>query len=83
MTEVHDAFPAKNLYFTEQSVTEHSGSPTMNISKPVARVIIGVSRNWSRNILLWNLAVDPQNGPHTNDGGCTGCVGAITIDGEM
>ena len=54
----------------------------MNISKPVARVIIGVSRNWSKNILLWNLAADPQNGPHTNDGGCTGCVGAITIDGD-
>jgi len=79
---VHDAFPMKNLYFTEQSVTEHSGSTTMNVSKPVARVIIGVSRNWSRNILLWNLAADPQNGPHTNDGGCTGCVGAITIDGD-
>jgi glucosylceramidase len=82
MTQVHDAFPTKNLYFTEQSVTEHSGSTTMNVSKPVARVIIGVSRNWSRNILLWNLAADPQNGPHTNDGGCTGCVGAITIDGD-
>ncbi len=82
MTEVHNAFPTKNLYFTEQSVTDHSGSPTMNISKPVARVIIGVSRNWSKNILLWNLAADPQNGPHTDDGGCTGCVGAITIDGN-
>jgi glucosylceramidase len=82
MTEVHNAFPTKNLYFTEQSVTDHSGSSMMNISKPVARIIIGASRNWSRNILLWNLAADPQNGPHTNDGGCTGCVGAITIDGD-
>src|SRR5579871_883166 len=82
MTQVHDEFPKKNIYFTEQSVTEHSGSPNINLSKPVARVIIGVSRNWSKNILLWNLAADPQNGPHTNDGGCTGCVGAITIDGD-
>jgi glucosylceramidase len=82
MTQVHNEFPNKNLYFTEQSVTEHSGSPDINLSKPVARVIIGVSRNWSKNILLWNLAADPQNGPHTNDGGCTGCVGAITIDGD-
>lgn len=82
MTQVHDEFPKKNIYFTEQSVTEHSGSPDINLSKPVARVIIGVSRNWSKNILLWNLAADPQNGPHTNDGGCTGCVGAITIDGD-
>jgi len=82
MTQVHNEFPNKNLYFTEQSVTEHSGSPDINLSKPVARIIIGVSRNWSKNILLWNLAADPQNGPHTNDGGCTGCVGAITIDGN-
>ena len=82
MTQVHDEFPNKNIYFTEQSVTEHSGSPNINLSRPVARVMIGVSRNWSKNILLWNLAADPQNGPHTNDGGCTGCVGAITIDGD-
>ena len=82
MTQVHNEFPNKNIYFTEQSVTEHSGSPDINLSKPVARIIIGVSRNWSKNILLWNLAADPQNGPHTNDGGCTGCVGAITIDGD-
>jgi glucosylceramidase len=82
MTEVHNAFPNKNLYFTEQSVTDHTGTDAINVSKPVARVMIGVSRNWSKNILLWNLAADPQNGPHTNDGGCSGCRGAITIDGS-
>jgi len=82
MTEVHNAFPNKNLYFTEQSVTDHSGSKTLNIARPVAGIIIGVTRNWSKNILLWNLAADPQFGPHTNDGGCTGCQGALTIDGD-
>ena len=70
MTQVHNEFPNKNLYFTEQAVIERTGSSELNISKPVARVIIGVSRNWSKNILLWNLAADPQKGPHTNDGGC-------------
>jgi glucosylceramidase len=83
MTEVHNAFPNKNLYFTEQSVTDPSGSAEMSLSKPVARVIVGVSRNWSKNILLWNLAADPSNGPHTNDGGCTFCRGAVTIDGNQ
>jgi glucosylceramidase len=82
MTEVHNAFPDKNLYFTEQSVSDHSGSPTMHIARPVARIVIAVSRNWSKNVLLWNLAADPQFGPHTNDGGCTGCQGALTIDGD-
>ncbi len=83
MTQVHDEFPKKNIYFTEQSVTDRrDGATTMNLSRPVSRVMIGVSRNWSKNILLWNLAADPNAGPHTNDGGCTGCFGAITIDGD-
>jgi glucosylceramidase len=63
-------------------VTDHADGDAIHLSKPVARVIIGVSRNWSKNILLWNLAADPQNGPHTNDGGCTFCRGAVTIDGS-
>jgi glucosylceramidase len=82
MTDVHNAFPTKNIYFTEQSITQRDNDGPMNISKPVARVMIGVSRNWSKNILLWNLAADPTNGPHTNNGGCTGCSGALTIDGD-
>lgn len=82
MTEVHNAFPRKNLYFTEQSVTGHSGSEAFDIAQPVARIIIGVTRNWGKNVLLWNLAADSQFGPHTNDGGCTECQGALTIDGD-
>ena len=81
MTQVHDAFPNKNLYFTEQSVTARTDD-AINLSKPVANIIIGATRNWSRNVLLWNLAADPQNGPHTDDGGCTFCRGAVTIDGN-
>ena len=33
-------------------------------------------------MLLWNPASDPHMGPHTNDGGCTTCIGAITVDGN-
>ena len=82
MTDVHNAFPTKNIYFTEQSITQRDNNPLMPISRPVARVMIGVSRNWSKNILLWNLAADPNNGPHTNNGGCPVCQGAITLDGD-
>ena len=52
------------------------------IAEPVSRVVIGAMRNWSRSVLLWNLAADPQFGPHTDDGGCPVCQGAITIDGD-
>jgi glucosylceramidase len=44
--------------------------------------MIGATRKWCRSVLLWNLAADPQNGPHTNNGGCTGCSGAITVNGD-
>ena len=82
MTEVHNEFPTKNIYFTEQSITQRDNTAPMNISHPVAEVMIGVSRNWSKNILLWNLAADSNNGPHTDNGGCGSCSGALTIDGD-
>ncbi len=82
LAEVHDEYPNKNLYLTEQSVTEPPHSETIAIAEPVSRVLIGATRNWSRNVLLWNLAADPRFGPHTNNGGCTGCVGAVTLHGD-
>lgn len=78
LSEVHNAFPNKNLYFTEQSISDFNDE--MNIARTVSWVVIGATRNWSRNVLLWNLAADPHFGPHTNNGGCTECQGAITID---
>ncbi|MHB1023515.1 MAG: glycoside hydrolase family 30 protein [Acidobacteriaceae bacterium] len=82
LTQVHDAYPSKNLYFTEQMVVDRPGATTTKIASPVKRVLIGAMRNWSRNVLLWNLAADPDFGPHTSNGGCTMCEGAITIDGN-
>jgi glucosylceramidase len=82
LTTVHDAFPNKDIFFTEQLVLPHRGATDLGIAEPVARVLIGASMNWARNVLLWNLAADPHNGPHTNDGGCPVCAGAITLDGD-
>lgn len=82
MTTVHDAFPAKNLYFTEQMVIPSKNNPALLVAEPVARLMVGAPENWSRNVLLWNLAADPENGPHTPDGGCPVCVGAMTLDGD-
>ena len=82
MTTTHETFPRKNLYFTEQMVVSHKNDPDFAIANPVAHLIIGAPENWSRSVLLWNLAADPQNGPHTNNGGCPVCSGAITLDGD-
>jgi glucosylceramidase len=80
-TDVHDQYPNRNLYMTEQSITGRATGP-LGVAAPVARVLIASTRNWSRNVLLWNLAADPNNGPHTINGGCTMCQGAITLDGN-
>jgi glucosylceramidase len=79
LTDVHNAYPNKNIYFTEQWV----GAPSNfggDLSWHVNTLIIGATRNWSRNVLEWNLAADPNNNPHT-PGGCSTCLGGITVSG--
>lgn len=83
MTILHNAYPDKSLYFTEQMVVERPGSTTIDIVEQVKRLIIGTTLNWSRNTILWNLAADPLNDPHTDDGGCSMCQGAVTINGDL
>jgi glucosylceramidase len=82
LTTVHTARPDKSLYFTEQMVVEDPKATSIRITDPVKRLIIGAPRHWSKNVLLWNLAADSLNDPHTDDGGCSMCQGAITIDGN-
>jgi len=77
LSQVHDEFPLKNLYFTEQWTGANS-SFGGDLSWHTKNVIIGSMRNWSRNALEWNLASDPFFQPHT-PGGCSQCLGALTI----
>jgi len=82
LTDVHNAHPDKNIYFSEQMVVEQPDAATINIVNPVKRLIIGATRNWSKNVLEWNLAADPENRPYTDRGGCSMCQGAVTINGD-
>ena len=80
LSAVHDAYPAKNLYFTEQWVGG-PGDLAGDLKWHVENLIIGATRNWCRNVLEWNLASDPAYDPHT-EGGCDRCLGTVTIDGN-
>lgn len=80
LSKVHEAFPNKHLYFTEQWVGA-PGNMAGDLAWHVRTLIIGATRNWCRNVLEWNLAADPASDPHT-DGGCDRCLGTITIDGN-
>jgi glucosylceramidase len=81
LSTVKQAHPDKNLYFTEQYVNSNSefGGDLMWHTE---QLIIGASRNWSKNVLQWNLSSNPQLTPYTPFGGCGVCLGAITIDGN-
>ncbi|TDN94991.1 glucosylceramidase [Salegentibacter sp. 24] len=81
LSEVHKAHPDKNLYFTEQWVGA-PGDFAQEMSWHTKNLIIGAPRNWSKNVLEWNLAADENQEPHTDRGGCDRCLGAITIDGN-
>jgi glucosylceramidase len=80
LLQVHNAFPSKNLYFTEQ-YTANTSSFAGDFQWHMTNVIIGSMLNWSRVALEWNLANDASFGPHT-PGGCTTCKGALTINGS-
>jgi glucosylceramidase len=79
LSTVHDAFPSKRLYFTEQW-TSSVGDFAGDLKWHVKNVVIGSMRNWSVNALEWNLASDANFNPHTS-GGCTMCKGALTFTG--
>jgi glucosylceramidase len=74
---VQEAHPDKNLYFTEQWIGA-PGNFAGDFSWHIKNLVIGATRNWCKTVLEWNLAADPQQKPFT-DGGCTACLGAITI----
>lgn len=80
LSSVHNAFPDKNLYFTEQWVGVNSKFKD-NLLWHTSNLIVGAARNWCKTVLEWNLASNSKLEPHT-PGGCTECLGAITIDGN-
>jgi len=81
MSQVQRAHPDKNLYFTEQWIGG-PGNFTGDFRWHMENLIIGAIRNWSRIVLEWNLAADARYEPHTDNGGCTSCLGALTISNQ-
>jgi glucosylceramidase len=80
LSKVHDAHPDKKIYFTEQW-TGAKGTFSGDFMWHMEHIVLGTLSNWSSMVLEWNLANDPQFGPHTI-GGCTECLGALTISGD-
>jgi glucosylceramidase len=77
---VREAYPDKEVWFTECSGGEWA--PRFEESLPwlTRNLIIGATRHWARGVLMWNLALDEQHGPHL--GGCKDCRGVVSIDSK-
>ncbi len=76
MTLVHNQNPTKDAYETECS---SETSPTNIIKYGTSDMTLLSTQNWAKSVVLWNLALDPNGGPHL--GGCSGCKGMLTING--
>jgi glucosylceramidase len=76
-TTTHNAYPGKDIWFTEISGTAGS-SFAGDLKWHASNIIIGTTRNWAKSALEWNLALDQNNGP--TNGGCTTCRGVVTIN---
>ena len=73
-SELHERFPDLPIWMTECS----GGSwQKGNLLDEQVRLIIDSTRNWSRSVILWNLALDQNHDPHL--GGCKNCRGVITV----
>ena len=79
-TTVHNAYPAKDTYFTECSGTQ-SANPASTFADSLdwqtENLIIGATRNWAKSVVTWNMALDPSGGPSMN---CTTCTGVVTVN---
>ncbi len=79
-SQVEQAYPAKDIWFTECSGTVGS-SFSGDLIWNAENLLIGATRNWARGVTLWNIALDQNSGPQ--NGGCTACRGVVTVDDSV
>ena len=72
MTTIYTADQAVGAYETECA----TGAAVTPISTP--DLLMQSVQNYAKTVELWNLALDPNHGPHS--GGCPDCLGVVTID---
>ena len=77
-TPIHNAYPNKDTYETECSGGQWEKN---NGLAGTTNLLIGATRNWSKSVVRWGLALDPNGEPNLGTGAaCTQCRGIVTID---
>ena len=85
MTELHQRFPDKDIWFTECSGSHGPTDPPAQVFSDTLKwhtrnLALGVTRNWAKSMVTWNLALRPDGGPH--NGGCDTCTGVVTVQDD-
>src|SRR5260370_1155696 len=71
---IHNQYSGIDEYETECS---SDTNPTDIIPYTTAQMALLSYQNWAKGIVLWNVALDQNNGPHL--GGCMICVPVVTV----
>ena len=77
-TQVHQAYPDKDVYITECSGGDWASAKNGELLWFARDLLLGGLRNWARGVVYWNLVLDQHHGPHA--GGCANCKGMVTLD---
>lgn len=77
--QVHMAYPDKEVHFTEGSGGEWIPAFEPAFSN-VLRTGIEILRNDSKSFVLWNMALDEENGPVVPGFGRSTCRGVVTVN---
>lgn len=78
-SDVFEAFPGKEVHFTEGSGGEWI-PPFEQAFSNVMRTGIEILRNHSKSYVLWNMALDEKNGPTVPGFGKSTCRGIVTVN---
>lgn len=74
-------YPSIPIYFSEQSGGGwNTDDPIGNMLYYMKEMLMPTINQGSKNFLMWNLALNTQNGPvTTTSGGCQNCRGVVTV----
>jgi glucosylceramidase len=75
--QVAENYPDKGIWFTECSGGGWATNFASNMAWNIENVFIGSINYFAKGVLMWNLALDDNDGP--TNGGCMNCRGVITI----
>lgn len=74
--------PDKELIFTEASIGTWNKGRDLEVAllRDMDDLGLKTVNGWCRGVILWNLMLDTDRGPHRGEGACATCYGAVDVD---